>query len=50
MKQRQGQHYYCPYLAPFLGFAITNIIKIFNKCKFKGWLFCGISGEFSIFV
>ena len=22
---------------PILGFVITNIIKIFNKCKFKGW-------------
>lgn len=22
---------------PYLGFAITNIIKIFNKYKFKGW-------------
>ena len=22
---------------PILGFDITNIIKIFNKCKFKGW-------------
>lgn len=22
---------------PFLGFAITNIIKLFNKSKFKGW-------------
>ena len=32
---------------PFLGFAITNIIKLFNKSKFKGWLFRGISGEFS---
>lgn len=35
---------------PILGFAITNIIKIFNKCKFKGWLFKEISGEFPIFV
>ena len=37
-------------ISPILGFAITNIIKIFNKYKFKGWLFKGISGEFSIFV
>ncbi len=35
---------------PFLGFAITNIIKIFNKYKFKGRLFSGISVEYSIFV
>ena len=25
----------------------SNILKIFNKYKFKGWLFSGISGEFS---
>ena len=47
MKQRQGQHYYCPYLPckliflwkqkefSHLGFAITNIVKIFNKCNFR---------------
>ena len=35
---------------PYLGFAITNILKIFNKCKFKNGYLQNIlrkKGDFS---